>query len=124
MRLLAVRVKSVEVGTVSECFSTKQVLHPVLNIAGIAILVAGFFFFFFWLAGSFDLTSFLLGSRHFGYDYFKGFGSGTTVVLTGHFIASAEHCKGRLSLGKISVGVKTSPSPGRITHKFEWICVQ
>lgn len=82
------------------------------------------FFFFFWLAGSFDLTSFLLGSRHFGYDYFKGFGSGTTVVLTGHFIASAEHCKGRLSLGKISVGVKTSPSPGRITHKFEWICVQ
>lgn len=41
MRLLAAKVKSVEVGTVSECFSIKQVLNPVLNIA--EILVVGFF---------------------------------------------------------------------------------
>lgn len=43
MRLLTARVKSVEVGTVSECFSVKQVLHPILNIAEIEILVSGFF---------------------------------------------------------------------------------
>lgn len=43
VRLLAARAKSVEVGRVSECFSVKQVLHPVLNIAEVEILVAGFF---------------------------------------------------------------------------------
>lgn len=43
MRLLAAMAESVEVGSVSECFSINQVLHPVLNISEIVILVAGFF---------------------------------------------------------------------------------
>lgn len=70
-----------------------------------------FWWLFYWRAGSFALSSPLLGSRPPGCDCFEVLGPDNiqSLLLPGSFIVTIEHCIRRLQLGNAAAGVRIVP---------------